>query len=125
MRVLIVGGGAREHALAWRLSQDPGVEIIGAPGNAGIAAIGRTVAVDPTDAGQVVALAKKEFADLVVVGPEAPLVAVVTHCRQGRSVRARPKRLPGPVILRFGPHHATHRSVMIPAATRYIENAHW
>ena len=50
MRVLIVGGGAREHALAWRLSQDDGVEVIGAPGNAGIAAIGRTVPIDPTDA---------------------------------------------------------------------------
>jgi len=88
MRVLIVGGGAREHALAWRLSQDRGVEIIGAPGNAGIAAIGRIVPVDPTDAGQVVALAEKESADLVVVGPEAPLVAGVVDALRARGIEA-------------------------------------
>ncbi len=88
MRVLIVGGGAREHALAWRLSQDPGVEIIGAPGNAGIAAIGRTVAVDPTDADQVVALAKREGVDLAVVGPEAPLVAGVVDALRESGIDA-------------------------------------
>lgn len=88
MRVLIVGGGAREHALAWRLSQDPGVEIIGAPGNAGIAAIGRTVVIDPTDADQVVALAKKEGADLAVVGPEAPLVAGVVDALRENGIAA-------------------------------------
>ena len=88
MRVLIVGGGAREHALAWRLSQDSGVEVIGAPGNAGIAAIGRTVPVDPTDADQVVALAKSEAADLVVVGPEAPLVAGVVDALRDNGIDA-------------------------------------
>jgi phosphoribosylamine--glycine ligase len=88
MRVLIVGGGAREHALAWRLSQDPGVEVIGAPGNAGIAAVGRTMAVDPTDADQVVALAKQESADLVVVGPEAPLVAGVVDALREHGIDA-------------------------------------
>ncbi|MDH3654411.1 MAG: phosphoribosylamine--glycine ligase [Myxococcales bacterium] len=88
MRVLIVGGGAREHALAWRLSQDSGVEIIGAPGNAGIAAIGRTVPVDPSDADRVVALAQKESADLVVVGPEAPLVAGVVDALRDHGIEA-------------------------------------
>jgi phosphoribosylamine--glycine ligase len=88
MRVLIVGGGAREHALAWRLSQDPGVEVIGAPGNAGIAAVGRTLPVDPTDASQVVALAKQESADLVVVGPEAPLVAGVVDALRDNGIDA-------------------------------------
>ncbi len=83
MRVLIVGGGAREHALAWRLSQDEGVELIGAPGNAGIAALGRCIPVDPTDAEQVVALAKRESADLVVVGQE-PVVC----CRRMRKILA-------------------------------------
>ena len=88
MRVLIVGGGAREHALGWRLSQDSDVEVIGAPGNAGIAAIGRTVPVDPSNAEQVVALAKKESADLVVVGPEAPLVAGVVDALRDHGIEA-------------------------------------
>lgn len=88
MRVLIVGGGAREHALGWRLSQEEGVEVIGAPGNAGIAAIGRTVPVDPTDAAQVVALARQESADLVVVGPEAPLVAGVVDALRDDGIDA-------------------------------------
>ena len=88
MRVLIVGAGAREHALAWRLSQDDGVDVIGAPGNAGIAAIGRTASIDPTDADQVVALAKKESADLVVVGPEAPLVAGVVNALREHGIDA-------------------------------------
>ncbi len=88
MRVLIVGAGAREHALAWRLSQDDGVDVIGAPGNAGIAAIGRTASIDPTDANQVVSLAKKESADLVVVGPEAPLVAGVVDALREHGIDA-------------------------------------
>lgn len=88
MRILIVGGGAREHALAWRLAQDDGVDVIGAPGNAGIAAIGRIVPVDPTDAAQVVALAQKESADLVVVGPEAPLVAGVVDALREHGIDA-------------------------------------
>jgi phosphoribosylamine--glycine ligase len=88
MRIVIVGAGGREHALAWRLSQDPGVEIVGAPGNAGIAAIGRTVNVDPTDADRVVALAKRESADLVVVGPEAPLVAGVVDALRADGIDA-------------------------------------
>lgn len=88
MRVLIVGGGAREHALAWRLSQDSGVEIIGAPGNAGIAAIGRTIQVDPTDAKGVVSVAKQQAADLVIVGPEAPLVAGVVDALRDQGIDA-------------------------------------
>jgi len=88
MRVLIVGGGAREHALAWKLAQDEGVEVIGAPGNAGIASIGRTVPIDPTNAERVVELAKREHADLVVVGPEAPLVAGVVDALRSEGIDA-------------------------------------
>jgi phosphoribosylamine--glycine ligase len=135
MRVLIVGGGAREHALAWRLSQDPGVEIIGAPGNAGIAAIGRTVAVDPTDAGQVVALAKKESAVLVVVGSEAPLVAGVVDALRHQGIEAfgpdrEAARLEGSKIFSkefMVRHHIPTASFRVfddpEAATRYIEKA--
>ncbi|MFZ1864934.1 MAG: phosphoribosylamine--glycine ligase [Polyangiales bacterium] len=88
MRVLIVGGGAREHALGWRLSRDPEVEVIGAPGNAGMAALGRTVPIDPTDADRVVQLAREESADLVVVGPEAPLVAGVVDALRSSGIDA-------------------------------------
>ena len=88
MRVLIVGGGAREHALAWRLSLDEGVEVIGAPGNAGIASLGRTVPVDATDPRAVRTLAEREKADLVVVGPEAPLVAGVIDALRDAGIDA-------------------------------------
>jgi phosphoribosylamine--glycine ligase len=78
MRVLILGSGGREHALARALARDPGVTVLhAAPGNPGIARIAETHAVTPTDPGQVVALAGRTGADLVVVGPEAPLVAGV------------------------------------------------
>jgi phosphoribosylamine--glycine ligase len=74
MKILVVGSGGREHALAWRLAQS-GHEVVCAPGNPGMEAIGRCIptAVDDLD-GQV-AVAKSEGVALVVVGPEAPLVA--------------------------------------------------
>jgi len=76
MRVLIVGGGGREHALAWKLSQDqPSLEIIAAPGNPGLATLGRCVAVSADDIQGIVALAMQEKPNLVVIGPEAPLAA--------------------------------------------------
>ena len=76
MKVLIVGGGAREHALAWKLSRDdPSIEIIAAPGNPGIAALGRCVAVSAKDIPGIVTLAMQEEPQLVIVGPEAPLAA--------------------------------------------------
>ena len=74
MRLLLVGGGGREHALAWKLLQDdPALELVAAPGNPGIAELGRCVRVSATDIPALVALARAESADLVVVGPEAPL----------------------------------------------------
>ena len=74
MRILVVGSGAREHALCWKLSRDPGVDhVIGAPGNAGMARQFRLMPVDPADPGALLALAEREAVDLTVVGPEAPL----------------------------------------------------
>lgn len=76
MKVLLVGGGGREHALAWKLLQDdPSLEIISAPGNPGLAAIGRTVPVRATDVAALTELARRERPDLTMVGPEAPLAA--------------------------------------------------
>jgi phosphoribosylamine---glycine ligase len=73
MKILVVGSGGREHALAWRLAAG-GHEIVAAPGNPGIAAIGRCVPVKVLDLDGQVALAREEAVDLVVVGPEGPLV---------------------------------------------------
>jgi phosphoribosylamine--glycine ligase len=73
MRILVVGGGGREHALAWKLSQE--AEVLVAPGNAGIAEDVETVPVAATDFDGLVALAKERAVDLVVVGPEDPLIA--------------------------------------------------
>jgi phosphoribosylamine--glycine ligase len=76
MRVLLVGGGGREHALAWKIAASPRVEaLLAAPGNPGIAAHAQCRPI-PTDAADaIVALAGQERVDLTVVGPEAPLVA--------------------------------------------------
>jgi phosphoribosylamine---glycine ligase len=80
-RMLLVGGGGREHALAWRLGGEEGVEeIIGVPGSAAIATLPRVRAlpgVSPTDPAAVLATAREQRVDLVVVGPEAPLAAGV------------------------------------------------
>ena len=73
MRVLVIGSGGREHALAWRLVRD-GAEVIVAPGSDGIAAEAECVAVDVRDHAAVVALARSRRVELVVVGPEQPLV---------------------------------------------------
>jgi phosphoribosylamine---glycine ligase len=74
VKVLLVGGGGREHALAWKLSQDDeSLELIAAPGNPGIAEIGRCVKVDPGDVAALLDLAKAENPDLTVVGPEGAL----------------------------------------------------
>jgi len=78
VKVLVIGGGAREHALCRSLSLDPDVTALHcAPGNAGIAEVAELHPVDQLDGGAVAALATELGADLVVVGPEAPLVAGV------------------------------------------------
>jgi phosphoribosylamine--glycine ligase len=74
MKLMVVGGGAREHALTARLAADPLVdEILCVPGNPGIAAIARTVAADSASPDELLALAVREHVDLTVVGPEVPL----------------------------------------------------
>jgi phosphoribosylamine--glycine ligase len=78
MNILLLGSGGREDALAWRLRQSPSCgRLVAGPGNPGIGRWAECVAIDPCDAGAVVELARREHIDLVVIGPEAPLVAGV------------------------------------------------
>lgn len=74
MRVLVIGGGAREHALVWKLTGERDVgEVLCAPGNAGIARLARCVKVDPGDPAALLDLADREQVDLTIIGPELPL----------------------------------------------------
>ena len=76
MKILVVGSGGREHAIVWRLANDPTTnEIYCAPGNAGIASLAKCVPLKADDVAGIAAWAKAEKPDLVVAGPEAPLVA--------------------------------------------------
>jgi len=86
-RVLVLGGGGREHALVRRLASSASVDAVeSAPGNPGTAGLGATHAVDPSDADAVSELAADRRVDLVVVGPEAPLVAGVADSLRARDV---------------------------------------
>lgn len=84
MRVLVVGSGGREHALAWGCAQHPsGPEVICAPGNAGTAQLGANVNVSATDGAALAQLARDRKVDLVVIGPDAALAAgVADTCRE-------------------------------------------
>jgi len=89
MKVMIVGGGGREHALAWKIGSSPVVtEVICAPGNGGIAACARCIPLNAEDIDAQVSLAVREKADLVVVGPEAPLVAGIVDKLEAKGIRA-------------------------------------
>lgn len=88
MKVLVVGGGGREHALVWKLAQSPEVkEIVAAPGNAGIARQARCAPVKAGDVDGLLRLAQEERIDLTVVGPEAPLVAGIADRFAERGLR--------------------------------------
>ncbi|MFI5495333.1 phosphoribosylamine--glycine ligase [Actinoplanes sp. NPDC051859] len=87
MRVLLIGSGGREHALAVGLAADPSVDdIIAAPGNPGIAAVAKLREVVVTDAAAVAELAVEVAADLVVIGPEAPLVAGAADAVRAKGI---------------------------------------
>jgi phosphoribosylamine--glycine ligase len=88
MKVLILGSGGREHALAWAVKRSPRVtEIVCAPGNGGIAQIARCVPVDLKDVAAMVRLAEAEQPELIVVGPELPLSLGIVDALQERGLR--------------------------------------
>jgi phosphoribosylamine--glycine ligase len=87
VNVLVLGSGGREHALVWKLAQDPEVRhLVAAPGNPGMAALATCGAVEPTNPEAVLAIARAQEVDLVVVGPEAPLVAGVADALRAAGV---------------------------------------
>jgi len=98
MRILVIGSGGREHALAWKLAQSPPVsQMFIAPGNGGTAAVGQNVSIAVTDISGLVSFARQEQIDLTLVGPEIPLVAGVVDAFNAAGLRA------------FGPTQAAAR----------------
>ena len=88
MKVLVIGGGGREHALVWKIAQSPGVrKIYCAPGNAGIAQMAECLSIPAEDVKGLAAWAQKEKADLTVVGPEAPLTQGIVEDFRARGLR--------------------------------------
>jgi len=88
MKVLVVGGGGREHALVWKIAQSPRVgKIYCAPGNAGIAQMGECLSISAEDVKGLTARAEKEKIDLTVVGPEAPLTLGMVDIFRARGLR--------------------------------------
>ncbi|WP_456457200.1 phosphoribosylamine--glycine ligase [Thermovibrio sp.] len=88
MKVLVVGSGGRENALAWKLAQSEKVSrVYGAPGNPGIKRIGECIEIEPTDIKALADFAQKEGIDLTVVGPEAPLVKGIVNEFEKRGLK--------------------------------------
>src|SRR5262245_5215551 len=89
MRILVVGSGGREHALCWKIAASPLTDTLYcAPGNAGIASVAECVAVGAEDIEGLTALALEKKIDLVVVGPEAPLVKGLVDRLEAAGIRA-------------------------------------
>ena len=87
MKVLLVGGGGREHALAWRLREEsPSIEIVAAPGNPGIAGLAHCVPISGTDIDRLAEVAQTERVDWTLVGPEAPLAAGIVDLFRAKKL---------------------------------------
>lgn len=88
MKVLVIGGGGREHAICWKLSKSPKVdELYCAPGNAGIAEVAKCVDIGVMDFEKIADFAKKEAFDLVVVGPDDPLAGGIVDVLEEKGLR--------------------------------------
>ncbi|WP_366180927.1 phosphoribosylamine--glycine ligase [Actinomyces timonensis] len=121
MKILLLGSGAREHALARALASDPATaELVVAPGNPGTAAIATNISADANDPEAVVALAQQMSADLVVIGPEAPLVAGVADAVRAAGI---PCFGPGAGAARLEGSKAFAKEVMASAGVPTAEAA--
>ena len=88
MKVLVVGGGGREHAIVWKIAQSPKVEkIYCAPGNGGIAELAECVDIGATDIDAMVKFAKEKAVDLVMVAPDDPLVLGMVDAMEKEGIR--------------------------------------
>ena len=88
MKVLVIGGGGREHAICWKLSKSPKVdELYCAPGNAGIAEVAKCVDIGVMDFEKMADFAKKEAFDLIVVGPDDPLAGGIVDVLEEKGLR--------------------------------------
>jgi phosphoribosylamine--glycine ligase len=88
LKVLVLGGGGREHALAWAVSKSPRVgEVVCAPGNGGIAGVARCVPVDGANLAAMLEVVERERPDLTVVGPEVPLALGLVDALESRGLR--------------------------------------
>ena len=88
MKLLVIGGGGREHALAWKLTQSPRVQkVFVAPGNGGTATESGLENLNITDFSQLISFCKKEQIHLTVVGPEAPLAAGIVDAFQAEGLK--------------------------------------
>jgi phosphoribosylamine--glycine ligase len=128
VRVLVVGGGAREHALGWKLLRDdPGLDLIAAPGNPGLADLGRCADVSASDIAALALLARREDVALTVVGPEAPLAAgIVDHFRQAGLAVFGPSRAAARIesSKRFAKDLMRDAGVPTARATTFTDVAH-
>ena len=112
MNILILGGGGREHALAWAIKQNPKCDrLIVAPGNAGIAAVAECADVDILDGSAVVSFATENAVDFIIIGPEGPLAAGVADATRAAG------------FLTFGPSAAAARLESSKAFTKEICDA--
>jgi len=87
MKILVIGSGGREHALAWKLAGEPGADVLCAPGNPGIAGVARTIPIPAGDVSALAGLAERERVDLTVVGPELPLDCGIVDLFSARGLR--------------------------------------
>ena len=88
MKVLVIGGGGREHALAWKIARDPRApKVYAAPGSAGLESVAERVAIDPLDLEGLAGFALREGIDLTIVGPEAPLAAGIVDVFRAKGLR--------------------------------------